>query len=72
MSGTVVLTKTDTPTAPGSGQVALSFPATEVDQLRWVDLAGSTNTISGSATLQNVCVFEGSVVTSGGEVVWQS
>ena len=43
MSGTIVLTQTDTPTAPSAGQTALSFPATLLNQLKFVDGDGNTN-----------------------------
>jgi len=43
MSGTIVLAQTDTPTAPSAGQTALSFPATLLNQLKFVDGDGNTN-----------------------------
>lgn len=54
MSGTIVLTQADTPTAPSAGQTALSFPATALNQLKWVDGDGGTNILefpSGGGTV---------------------
>jgi len=54
MSGTIVLTQTDTPTAPSAGQTALSFPATLLNQLKFVDGDGNTNILyfpAGGGTL---------------------
>ena len=54
MSGTIVLTQTDTPTAPSAGQTALSFPATLLNQIKFVDGDGNTNIIyfpAGGGTL---------------------
>ncbi len=45
MSGTIVFAQADTPTAPSAGQTALSFPATSLNQLKFVDGDGATNII---------------------------
>ena len=42
----IVLAQTDSPTAPGAGQTALSAPATSTNQLKWVDGDGGTNILS--------------------------
>lgn len=72
MSGTATFTKTDSPTAPGAGQVSLSFPSALANRLQWIDAAGTTNTLDGRATLSAIVVFETNIVTNGGEIVWQT
>jgi len=47
MSGTIVFDQVDSPTAPAAGKSALSFPATSLNQLKWVDADGGTNIIAG-------------------------
>jgi hypothetical protein len=43
----IVLAQTDSPTAPSAGQTAFSFPATALNQFKWVDADGGTNIIDG-------------------------
>jgi hypothetical protein len=43
----IVLAQTDSPTAPSAGQTAFSFPATALNQFKWVDADGGTNIIAG-------------------------
>jgi hypothetical protein len=43
----IVLAQTDSPNAPSAGQTALSFPATALNQFKWVDADGGTNIIDG-------------------------
>jgi hypothetical protein len=48
----IVLAQTDSPTAPSAGQTAFSFPATALNQFKWVDADGGTNILDlGGKTL---------------------
>lgn len=67
MSGQINFTQVDSPTAPSTGITALSFPATSLNQLKFVDGDGATNIIAfptAGGTL--------TVPTGGGTVVLTS
>lgn len=65
MSGTTIVTQTDSPTAPAAGQTALSFPATLVNYLQWVDGDGGTNRIAGGGFTLTIPATGTAVILNG-------